>query len=90
MHLESKEKLSKLDFIPSQEGARKFGKWGKVSKSVRINLRFMVLTAGNTVIPIVLWEVTLYAHGITSRKTTILNIGTLVYLAMVTSLFLFT
>ena len=48
----------------------------------------MVLTAGNTVIPIVLWEVTLYTHGITSRKTTVLNIGTLVYLAMITSLFL--
>jgi hypothetical protein len=59
MHLESKEKPSKLDFIPSHEGARKFRKWSKVSKSVSVNPRFMVLTVGNTVIPIVLWQVTL-------------------------------
>jgi hypothetical protein len=59
MHLESKEKPNKLDFIPSQEGARAFRKSSKVSKRVSINPRFMVLTAGNTVIPVVLWEVTL-------------------------------
>ena len=88
MHLESKEKPSKLDAIPSHEGARTFRKLSKVSKRVSINPRFMVLTAGNTVIPIVLWEVTLYTHGITARKTTVLNIGTLVYLALTTSLFL--
>jgi hypothetical protein len=88
MYLESKEKPSKLDFTPSLEGARTFRKWSKVSKRVSINPRFMVRTAGNTVIPIILSEVTLYAYGKTSRKTTVLNIGTLVYLAMVTSLFL--
>jgi len=88
MHQESEEKPSKLNYIPSHEGAWTFRKWWEVSKRVSINLRFMVLTAGNIVIPIVLWDVTLYAYGITSRKTTVLNIGTLVYLAMVTSLFL--
>ena len=88
MHLESNEKPSKLDFIPSHEGGWKFRKWSKVSKRVCINPRFMVLIAGNTIIPIVLWEVKLYAHGITSQKTMVLNIGTLVYLAMVTSIFL--
>jgi len=87
MHLESEEKPSKLDFIPSHVGARTFRKWSKVSKRVSINPRFMLLTAGKTAIPIVFWEVTLHAHGIISRKTTVLNIGTFVYLAMVTSWF---
>jgi hypothetical protein len=88
MHLKSREKPSNLDSIPSHEAAQTFRKWSKVSKRVSINPRFMVHTAGNSVIPLVLWEVTLYAHGITSRKTALLNIGTLVYLAMVISLFL--
>jgi hypothetical protein len=78
MHLKSKEKPSKLDSIPSHEGAWTFRKWSKVSQRVSINLRFMVLTAGNTVISTVLWEVTLYANGITPWKAMVLNIRTLV------------
>jgi len=88
MHLKSEEMPSKLNSIPLLECAGTFIKWSNVSKRVSINPRLMVRTAGNTVIPIVLWEVTLYAYGITSRKNTVLNIGALVYLAMVTSLFL--
>ena len=87
MHLKSRKKPSQHGSTLSQEGAHTFKKWGKVSGRVRINPRFMVLTAGDTVIPIVLWGITQYAYGITSRRTTVLNIGTLVYLATVTSLF---
>ena len=87
MHLKSKEKPSQHDSIPSQEGAHTFKKWSKVSRRVSINPRFMVLTAGDTVIPIVLWGITQYAYGTSSRRTTVLNTGTLVYLATVTSLF---
>jgi hypothetical protein len=67
MHLKLKENSSVLDFTPSQEGACKFRIGRK--KRVSINPGFIVLTAGKTVIPIVLWEVTLHANGITSRKT---------------------
>jgi hypothetical protein len=87
MHLKSKEKASELDFIPSHGGEWKFEKWRKASKCVSINPRFVVITAVNTIMPIVLWDVTLHAHAIISQKTTVLNIDILVYLTIVASLF---
>jgi hypothetical protein len=59
MHLKSKEKPNKLDFIPSHEDAWKFKKGREVSKCVSINPRFMVLTAISTITSTVLWDVTL-------------------------------